>query len=230
MRAAEGRHCGLPQWLEHDRAWGISAQVYELRSARNWGIGDFADLAAFCAVAGKTGADFVGINPMHALFMAEPTKCSPFSPSSRLFLNPIYIAVDRVPGYEEKFADRHAIEPLRETALVDYAGVAAVKLAALRAIWQAGHGKADAASGKALEAFRERGGEALRRHALFEALSFAMVEAGHGSGWRIGRKSSATPTGPRWRSSPKRTRTRSTSTSGCSSWPRRSSTRRATRR
>lgn len=173
--------CYVPEFLGRERAWGISLQLYELRSARNWGIGDFADLAEFCAVAGAAGADFVGLNPLHALFLAEPDRCSPFSPSNRLFLNPLYIAVDAVDHTATNLVDPGRLERLRRAEFVDYIDVADLKLSALRRLWQArpsGVGEA------VMAAFRQQGGEPLRRHALFEALSAAMKAQGHDAGWR----------------------------------------------
>ncbi len=178
LEAPQGVSAYLPDWMENARAWGIAVQLYELRSRRNWGIGDFADLSEFCTIAGSAGADFVGINPVHALFLAEPTRCSPFSPSSRRFLNPIYIAVDRVPGYSSSLADEGLLATLREAKIVDYAGVAGEKLRVLRLLWAA-----DRSDRNAFAQFKRENGAALERHALFEALSLRMVEEGHGSGW-----------------------------------------------
>lgn len=177
LRATEGRKCFLPEWLAENRAWGITVQLYELRSRRNWGIGDFADLAAFCEIAAGAGADFVGTNPLHALFMADPGRCSPFSPSSRLFLNPLYIAVDKVPGHVKTAGEADAVRALVDLPMVDYEGVAALKLTALRRLWRQREASA------AFEDFRKAGGEALRQHALFEALSQHMTKEGHGAGW-----------------------------------------------
>ena len=84
-------HAGLAR---RGRVWGITCQLYGLRSERNWGIGDFEDLAHLAELAAAAGADFVGVNPLHALFLAEPSRYSPYSPSSRRFLNPLYISVD----------------------------------------------------------------------------------------------------------------------------------------
>lgn len=171
--------CHFPEWLRYGRAWGIAAQLYEIRSERNWGIGDFADLATLCETAAKAGADFVGLNPLHALFMAEPTRCSPFSPSSREFLNPIYIAVDHVAGFDARMVDEKKLRRLRKPTFVDYDGVARVKLDVLRSIWRERSGVDD----EAQAGFIEKASAALQRHALFEALSEHMVAAGHGSGW-----------------------------------------------
>lgn len=163
--------CYLPDWLEKRRAWGISLQLYELRSARSWGIGDFADLAQFCAVAARTGADFVGLNPLHALFLAEPERCSPFSPSSRRFLNPVYLAVDKLPGYLPDMADAVEIARLNGEREIHYAGVAHLKLGVLRKIWRMNPQPS------------VEDGSPLFRHALFEALSLRMASEGYGAGW-----------------------------------------------
>ena len=77
--------CYMPDWLRDGRCWGITCQLYGLQSARSQGIGDFEDLARFCEIAASVGADFVGTNPLHALFGADPDRTSPYSPSSRRF-------------------------------------------------------------------------------------------------------------------------------------------------
>ncbi len=84
----------MPDWLSEGRVWGVTCQLYGLRSARNLGIGDFEDLAQLAELAAGAGADFIGVNPLHALFYADAGRYSPYAPSSRLFLNPFYIAVD----------------------------------------------------------------------------------------------------------------------------------------
>ncbi|MGH7064026.1 MAG: 4-alpha-glucanotransferase, partial [Stellaceae bacterium] len=68
-------------------SWGLATQLYGLRGERDWGIGDFTDLATLCRRAGSLGAATVGVNPLHALFAAEPLHCSPYSPSSRAWLD-----------------------------------------------------------------------------------------------------------------------------------------------
>lgn len=75
------------------RLWGSTVQLYTLRSSRNWGIGDFGDLAQMIAGVAKLGGAFVGINPLHALYPALPDWASPYSPSSRRWLNIIYLDV-----------------------------------------------------------------------------------------------------------------------------------------
>ena len=62
---------------------GLTMHLYSLRSERNWGIGDFTDLLNLMKYAAENKLDFVGINPLHALFTSKPAFASPYSPSSR---------------------------------------------------------------------------------------------------------------------------------------------------
>jgi 4-alpha-glucanotransferase len=191
--------CFLPALLSRDRVWGLTLQLYELRSKRNWGIGDFADLRAVCGLAGRLGADFIGLNPLHAPFMADPARCSPYEPSSRQWLNPLYIAVDQVPGFEPHRDLDKALQKLRQSKLVDYPEVAAVKLRELQLLWQAWR-QANIASGSytvsAFESFREKSGESLRLHALFEVISADMVSRGLSVGWREWPEEMQAPSNP----------------------------------
>lgn len=173
-QASPGCLCHLPSFLEQSRVWGITCQLYGLRSRRNWGIGDFEDLAQLCELAADQGADFVGVNPLHSLFLAEAGRCSPFSPSHRRFLNPLYIAVDQLQGCAGQ--EPHRLEELRQAPLLDYEAVAQEKMFALRRIWESSASRVPAA-------FVEEGGEALRLHALFEALSAHLTGKGRGGGW-----------------------------------------------
>ncbi len=83
-----------------------------LRSPRNWGIGDFSDLKQLAQLAARHGADFVGVNPLHALYAAEPRRYSPYSPSSREFLNVLYIDPEAMQALAISPAARaHIAEP-----------------------------------------------------------------------------------------------------------------------
>ena len=187
----------LPEALEQGRVWGISLQLYELRSERNWGIGDFEDLIGMIRLASSLGADFIGLNPLHAPFLADPDRCSPYEPSNRQMLNPLYIAVDKVPGFKDSPQLDGRLRSLRETDLVDYLGVAEVKLAALREIWRSKQGSTVAAiDGESFDDFIQASGDVLRRHALFESLSASMAERDHGAGWKDWPIEYRTPDGP----------------------------------
>ena len=183
-----------PAVAEGRRSWGLSIQLYGLRSNRNWGIGDFSDLAELAELAASAGAAAVQMNPLHALFGARPAHCSPYSPSSRRFINPLYIDVDAVVDLEtsataqhliaqEAFQDRLAA--LRELGQVDYAAVAAIKLPMLRLLFgefveRHQRGQNERYGGFAR--FREQAGPALEQFALFEALDRRLLER-HPEGW-----------------------------------------------
>ena len=104
---------------DFDRGWLLAVQLYGVRSARNWGIGDFTDLTALLELAAKLGADGVGLNPLHALFDDRPADCSPYSPNSRLFLNALYIDVEKIPEFTADARIRSAAARLREGRIVD---------------------------------------------------------------------------------------------------------------
>ena len=134
--------CYRPDSLrDGGRTWGLALQLYAVRSRRNWGIGDFSDLAAVVRAGGRGGYGVVGVSPLHALFPHNPRHCSPYSPSSRLFLNVLYIDVAAVMDFDECEAAREEatsagflqrLEAVRAGERVDYAEVAALKLAVLR--------------------------------------------------------------------------------------------------
>ncbi len=180
--------CWLPDGADDAQAgprlWGLSVQVHGLRGRDDWGMGDFAALGALARTVGRQGGAFVGVNPLHALFPARPLHCSPYSPNTRLFLNPLYIAIPQVPEYPECPAALDAgvgLDALRAPGLIDYAGVAARKWPALEALYAsfvARHQGRRTARGKAHAAFVEAGGAPLRRFAVFEAIAEAHVDAG----------------------------------------------------
>lgn len=169
--------CWQPPALQAGgRCWGVVAQLYALRSARNWGIGDFGDLKRLVEVVGTAGGAFVGLNPLHTLNLQFPADASPYSPSSRRWLHPLYIDVDALLDTPPDAALAQRLQALRAAPLVDYAAVAALKLAALRRAFERFEPT------PAFTAFVERHGEALRRHALYEALQ-AHLHAQDASVW-----------------------------------------------
>jgi 4-alpha-glucanotransferase len=157
---------------DFERGWLIAVQLYSVRSTRNWGIGDFTDLAALLELAADLGADGVGLNPLHALFDDRPADCSPYSPNSRLFFNPLYIDVEKIPEFrsDELAGCESAAARLREGHLINYKGVADLKWRALRVAFDAFRAKPAAGWKEDFDAFRAERSTLLARFACFEAL------------------------------------------------------------
>jgi len=162
----------LPQAYQGSgRCWLLAAQLYGVRSRRNWGHGDFTDLLDLIELAAQTGAAGVGINPLHALFDDVPRQPSPYSPNSRLFLNPHYIDLEAVPEFAHAGTAGMTAEAerLRGTELVDHAGVAKLKQHALRAAYGVFHRNAAPDRRAGFDEFR-RARPALAAFAGFEVL------------------------------------------------------------
>jgi 4-alpha-glucanotransferase len=154
------------------RLWAIAVQLYALRSRRNWGHGDFTDLSQLIAIAAAHGASAIGLNPLHALFMDRAEQASPYAPNSRLYLNPLYIDVEVVEEFPGVAAAglQGEIAALRASDMIDYAGVARAKLAALKLAHERFRAGASAERRDDFLAFREEEGDTLLRFACFEIL------------------------------------------------------------
>ena len=158
------------------RVWGITAQLYAARSRHSWGIGDLADLRRLIDWATERGAGVVGINPLHAPDPLPDQPNSPYSPSSRLWRDPIYLAIADVPG-AESLPDTAAFAStafrLNAPRRIDRSAVWAAKRAVLDQLWGQFRGS------KAFDQFRTEHGTALTGWATYCALADH-----HGSGWR----------------------------------------------
>jgi 4-alpha-glucanotransferase len=178
------------------RLWGIAVQLYTVRSHVNWGIGDFRDLEMLIRWMASSGAGFIGVNPLHALAPADPARASPYSASSRYFLNVLYISVPAVPEFADcpgararmadpEFAQR--LNALRAQALVDYRGVADLKfeiLALLHQEFRDKHLAVRSERGRGFLEFVARRGLPLQLHARFDALDCHFrATNGAASGW-----------------------------------------------
>jgi 4-alpha-glucanotransferase len=103
----------LPALTAGQRLWGLAVQLYTLRSRENWGIGDFGDLRLLIRWLAAHGAGFIGLNPLHALSPADPDRSSPYSASSRHFLNVLYIAVPQVAEFAQCRAAQERLQDPR---------------------------------------------------------------------------------------------------------------------
>ncbi|WP_207459899.1 4-alpha-glucanotransferase [Azospirillum sp. SYSU D00513] len=176
---APGR-CHLPVPLEMgERIWGLSAQLYTLHSGNDWGMGDFGDLAELADIAAGQGAAVIGLNPLHAMFLDDPDRASPYSPASRLFLNPLYIQVTSVPEMADCEEARNLIasdgfsqriEEARGEAFVDYEAVLKLKLPILERLYRTFREEGAPERKSAFKSFRKRLGTALERFCAYQAL------------------------------------------------------------
>ncbi|PXW74152.1 4-alpha-glucanotransferase [Alteromonas sp. I10] len=190
--------CYTPNEIKKGKKiWGLSVQLYCVRSEKNWGIGDFSDLALLIEKAAGVGADFIGLNPIHALYPANPNACSPYGPSSRRWLNYLYIDVTAIDGYDDASVQavvssdefKATLEHARNVEHVDYEAVAHVKLAALKAVfdvYDAKYLRKSTKQNKAFKAFVEAGGESLDMLAVYDALQSHLKAEGKDSwGWPV---------------------------------------------
>ena len=181
-------NCFHPGFIQQNqKCWGPSVQLYSLRSQRNWGIGDFTDLKALLRGVAAWGADFVGLNPIHALYPANPGACSPYSPSSRRWLNIIYIDVEAIPEFQANPDLRKALDAaeeqeqlaqLRAVEWVDYRAVFAFKLRWLRQVFENSDLSTRTERGKALADYISSGGDSLLQMATFDALQNTLYAGG----------------------------------------------------
>jgi 4-alpha-glucanotransferase len=191
LAVAPSRCNTLDDAVPDARLWGLAAQVYALRHRGDGGIGDAAGVAALAEAAGPRGADALALSPLHALFSADHSRFEPYSPSTRLFLNPLYASPTLVFG-ESQVADTLRTEGLADTferleamALIDWPAAARVKFRLMRALFGAfvDSGDIDGPLRVDFERYRADGGDLLARHAIFETLHAAQFAAGAGD-WR----------------------------------------------
>ncbi|WP_028866650.1 4-alpha-glucanotransferase [Psychromonas hadalis] len=165
-----------------EKLWGPSVQLYTLRTPNNWGMGDFGDLKQLVTEIASRGGDFVGLNPIHSLFPANPESASPYSPSSRSWLNIMYIDVNAVPEFalsieaQQKVGSaefQQRLKLVREEDWVNYSEVATLKMSVLPLLFKefkVTHLDKESARASDFLSFVEQGGESLKHQATFDAL------------------------------------------------------------
>lgn len=173
------------------KTMGPAIQLYAIRSSRNWGMGDFTDLKNMVAPLAAQGNDFIGLNPLHALYPLLPQDCSPYSPNSRLWLNTLYVALDDTPDFhacaaaQQLFASaafQQQLTACRATSDVDYPAVANLKAQIAALLYQ--QFKQDelalnTARAQAFQQFVQAGGASLQQMALFKVLQGTLFWQDH---------------------------------------------------
>jgi len=171
LAVAPPRCFGLTDVLANGKSWGPAVQIYSLRRAGDGGIGDTSALASLAQEAVSFGADAIALSPAHSLFPHDLAHYGPYSPSNRLFLNPMLADPATVLGEARVNAAKRA-EEAPEGSLIDWPKAAAEKYALLRRLFDdfALHDlDADTALAGKFNAFVRDGGSALDGHARFEA-------------------------------------------------------------
>jgi len=162
--------CFLPEIIaDGGRVFGLASHLYALRHDGDGGFGDFETLRRFADVTASRGGAFAGINPLHHLFPSDRTRASPYQPSDRRYIDPIYINIaallDAFPLTKtRKLANsmRAAFATLEALPFVDYPEVWRAKSALLQQAF------AEFKPNRDLDAFIADGGENLDRHCAFE--------------------------------------------------------------
>jgi 4-alpha-glucanotransferase len=190
--------CFKPETLtQGQKVWGLSVQLYCLRSEHNWGVGDFSDLSFLVERLAKQGAQFVGLNPIHALYPANANACSPYGPSSRRWLNFIYIDVTALDGYQQVSTQsivndvsfQYKLQQVRASNLVDYETVTALKLQTLESVFEYQNSQylsKNTKLNKVFKAFVAEGGDSLQTLAVYDALQESLATQEKPSwGWPV---------------------------------------------
>jgi 4-alpha-glucanotransferase len=167
---------GLPARLGPSRAWGLATQLYSVRSQRSWGIGDLTDLADLAVwSASRHGAGFVLVNPLHAAAPTPPMEPSPYLPTSRRFINPLYLRVEAIAEFayvRQRGSIRKArveVQALaKKSNRIDRDAAWKAKRSALESVYRV---KRSAGRELAYTAYRQREGQSLDDFATWCALA-----------------------------------------------------------
>ena len=167
---------GMPARLGARRQWGLATQLYSVRSKGSWGIGDLTDLADLAVWAGSGyDAGYVLVNPLHATAPTKPMEPSPYLPTSRRFVSPLYLRVEAVVEYAD-LRERRRVRKLRDALrahtdkldAIDRDAVWKAKRRALKLVYDV---KRSAGRELRYQAFLAREGEALQAFATWCALA-----------------------------------------------------------
>ena len=187
----------LPEGLQVPGAqsWGLMTQLYAMRSSESWGTGDLADLGDVGAWTAGLGADFVLVNPLHAAEPVGEMEPSPYLPTSRRFVNPIYLRVEDVPevaylsAAERQLVEWHSDDAKRylDLDLLERDAVWRAKESALRLIFRQHRSLRRT---RAFQAYVEREGRG-----LVDFATWCAIAQEHGTSWRSWPEELQDPTG-----------------------------------
>ncbi|GLS91641.1 hypothetical protein GCM10007916_27100 [Psychromonas marina] len=179
--------CFTPKAMqEGKKIWGTSVQLYCIKSENNWGIGDFSDLKMLLKNTAANGGDFIGLNPIHALSPAQPNNASPYSPSSRKWLNILYSDLTNIEEFKHDKALQDVVNgqafkeqlaELRDTKWVNYEAVTTLKLEVLRKLFgNLNNGSVESESRLSeFNQYVEEKDESLIHQASYDALQFKFL-------------------------------------------------------
>ena len=173
LLALAPQQCYQLDTKDKKKLYGFAVQLYSLKSRRNWGVGDFTDLENMIDLLADSGGDVIGLNPLSVLLHDYPEAASPYASISRLFLNPIYIDVEKVPFYEAADKDEQAVSEARGQEHIDYTAVYNAKIKALQNIYERVKENAHSDYAKEFHDFKKNDSGGLNRLAVFQALCHA---------------------------------------------------------
>jgi len=178
--------CFLPSDLH---TWGWALQLYSLRSQSSWGMGDLEDLRRMCEWSAELGAGIVMVNPLCATAPVLPQQASPYYPSSRLFLNPLYLCVEEIAGAREALPDLDKLceegRALNDKPLIERDAIYGLKMRALEKMWSRMRDKLSFAD------FERSRGRSLQLFA-----SFCVLAEQFGANWRAWPQQYRSPDSP----------------------------------
>lgn len=168
---------GFPASMGTKRVWGYAVQLYSVMSEGCWGMGDLQDLADMATwAATQHFASYILVNPLHAAEPMTPIEPSPYLPSSRRYVNPLYIRPESIPEFAYlRRPERRQVRWLKRrlkrlqatSDRIDRNAIWTAKVAALRIVFDYGR---SVARDMGFDDFKRREGRPLDQFATWCAL------------------------------------------------------------
>ncbi|MCA9841761.1 MAG: malto-oligosyltrehalose synthase [Cyanobacteria bacterium HKST-UBA03] len=210
--------CYSPPAFEQKRLWGIHADLWSLRSQRNWGVGDFTDVSSLIRWAGQNGAGFVRLTPLHQPLVSAYARGGTERIQrygNRFFYNRLFIDVEAVDEFAGTQSVRNMVhspafqsrlETVRQAPVLDAMGVYTLKLDVLRRLFEVfveTHLNKGTRRANDFNAYVASLGEAGPLYAAFEALgdrfwSESAFPAMASEAWRSGGGEAVVEEAPAW--------------------------------